>query len=332
MHEKPISSSGVGTVALEVGNAPTDLYLTRLSPVTGQPSTATERLTKDGRLKYSESDPEAPVFSGGIPSGAYFIVWEENAFDLRLYFLDPESGKQSLVISGLPPSRRVAISPDGRQIAYSAPDGDSYSIRLGNAGTDAAESRVLCKACGKVQRFSPDGRYLLFQPEDMVTPDPNRKLTVRLLDLTAGKDRPWAEHPTDSVSVGGTLGLNSRWLWLALTPVGSPAPGQRYIVPWREEPVPQSEWVRIPLPDAIPNAWRVSPTGNFFYYFEGRKLMVVHFDPERAGFSKPQEVKFVQGSTVAITPADVWTVRGSGLVFSRRAPGTASVWVMKLPK
>ena len=35
---------------------------------------------------------------------------------------------------------------------------------------------------------------------------------------------------------------------LALVPPGSSGPRQMYLVPWSEEPVPESEWKRIPLP------------------------------------------------------------------------------------
>jgi len=74
----------------------------------------------------------------------------------------------------------------------------------------------------------------------------------------------------------------------------------------------------------------VSPTGNFFYFFEGLKLMAIRFDPQRAGFDEPHEVKFLPGSAVTLKPDDFWMVRGPGLVFSREVEN-ASVWLMKLP-
>jgi hypothetical protein len=259
-------------------------------------------------------------------------------FGWKYYALDLDSGKQALVTDGLPLWVAInrllpplfAASPDGRQVAYSVSEGDSYSIHMGAAGAAAANAQVLCKACGKVQQFSPDGRFLFYQPEARVNPDSKGKLTVRLLEVASGEDKPWLQHPTDSVAVGGTLGQDSTWVWLSSTAPGSLGPRGRYLVRWRQEPVPQSEWIKIPLPDANPNAWRVSPTGSF-YYFEASKLMMVRFDPQKAKFSEPREVKFVPGSPVTFKPDDDWAVRGPGLAFSPQEYA-GSVWLMKLPR
>jgi len=124
---------------------------------------------------------------------------------------------------------------------------------------------------------------VVYQPEASAKPDSKRKLTVHLLELASGKDRPWAEHPTDSVYVGGTFGQDSGWLWLSVHPPG-PLPllaGRLYLVPWREAPVRQSEWIKIPLPEGTSGRCPVSPRGNFFYFFEGSMLQAIRFEPQR---------------------------------------------------
>jgi serine/threonine protein kinase len=322
MTEVPRSVSDTGTVALSVGSYLHDFYLIPLSTVTGQPTGVTRRLTQDGRTK------SLWWYVGGDPGSAYFRVFAGTA--QSVYALDLATWKQTFVAEGLHLS---AISPDGRQGAYSVPDGDSYSIRVGDAGASLAEARILCKACGRPEGFSPDGRFLFYNAGARVKDDPKRKLTVRLLEVASGKDRSWLEHPTDSVFVGRTLGRDSGWLWLVLSPPELPWSRRRYLVPWRgEEPVPQAEWIRIPLPDGTASVppWRVSPAGNIFYLFEGSKLMAVRFDPKTGGFSAPYEVKFVPGSEVTLKPDYDWAVRGPGLVFSR-SEGGSSVWLMKLP-
>jgi hypothetical protein len=60
--------------------------------------------------------------------------------------------------------------------------------------------------------------------------------------------------------------------------------------------------------------------------------MAVRFDPQKAFFSDPQEVKFVPGSAMTPKPDDPFAVRGPGLVFSRQETGNSSVWLMKLPR
>ena len=322
MSEIPRSISGTGTVALTVGSYLEDFYLIPLSAATGQPTGVTRRLTQDGRSK------SLWWYVAGDPGSVYFRVFAGTA--QSVYALDLATWKQTFVGEGL---RLSAISPDGRQVAYSVPEGDSYSIRVGDAGAGLAEARVLCKACGQPEGFSPDGRFLFYDPTAGVKENPKKKLTVRLLDVASGKDRPWLEHPIDSVFVGRTFGRDSGWLWLVLSPPELPWSRRRYLVPWRgEEAVPQAEWIRIPLPEGTASVppWRVSPTGNFFYLFEGSKLMAVRFDPKTGGFGAPQEVKFVPGSEVTLKPDYDWAVRGPGLVFSR-SEGGSSVWLMKLP-
>jgi dipeptidyl aminopeptidase/acylaminoacyl peptidase len=325
LNEEPDSISATGTVALEVGGTFNDFYLIPLSSTTGRPTGVARRLTQDGRNK------SLMWWEGGHPGSAYFWVWAGAA--QSVYAVDLDNWKQALVIAR-PPAGGLAISPDGRQVAYSIPEGDSYSIRIGDPGADPAEARVLCKACGMVEAFSPDGRFLFHDPEAKVKDDPKRRLTVRLLEVASGKDTPWLEHPADSVFIGRTLGQDSRWLSLVLFPPGSPWSRRRYLVPWREEPVPQSEWIKIPLPEGTGDArpWRISPMGDFFYLFEGSKLMAIRFDPKTAGLGEPHEVRFLPGSAVTLKPDDEWTVRGPGLVFSRQENVSSSVWLMKLPR
>ena len=319
-YEVPCSISATGSVAVGIGDSSTDFYLIPLSPSTGQPIGGVRRLTKDGRGKFL-------FHLSGDPGRAYFSVSAGATYSV--YGVDLDSWKQALVIAGVPTGGTTTISPDGRQVAY--PVGDS--IRVGEAGATTADSRVLCKACGVPKGFSPDGRFLFHAPEVNVNYDPKTKLTVRLLDVASGKDRPWLEHPADSVFVGVT-GRDSRWLWLVLSPAGSQGPRRGYLVPWREEPVSEAEWIRIPLPEGTGNLppWRVSPSGNFFYFFEGSRIMTVQFDPQRTSFGEPHAVKFASGSTVTPKPDDDWMVRGPGLVLSRQENLSSSVWLMKLPR
>jgi hypothetical protein len=155
------------------------------------------------------------------------------------------------------PGPEVIVSRDGRQIAYSVPEGDSYSIRVGDAGADPGTARVVCKSSGLARRFSPAGRFLLYSPKVQSKPGPSRrKLTVRLLELASGGDRLWLEHPTESV-LADSFGEDGAWFDVR---VGRP--DNRYIVPWREEPVPVSEWLEAPTRRAD---WEPAPPRNSFY-------------------------------------------------------------------
>ena len=329
------AASGVsanGIVALHVGTNARDLYLLPLSAATGQPTGVVRRITRDGREK------SLLWFLRGAPESAYFSIREETS--VSVYGVDLNSGKQTLAAALTPSAANLSISPDGRQIAYSIPEGDSYSIRVSDVGANQAEARVLCKACGLVQEFSPDGRFLFYHPEAKVKYDPKRKLSTALLELASGKEKPWLEHATDSVFAGVSFGPDSGWLTILLVPPGSPSSVERFLVRWTEQPPPQSDWHKIPW-DTINTSthWRVSPTGNFFYLFQGSRLMAIRFHPESGGFSEPEQVNYLPGSDVKPQPVEganniglpQWTVRGPGLVFSRDED-VQSVWLMKLPQ
>ena len=217
----------------------------------------------------------------------------------------------------------MIVSRDRRQIAYSVPEADSYSIRVSEAGADLSAARVVCTNCGRVWRFSPDGRFLLYSPEAQSNPgSPKRKLTIHLLELASIKDRLWLEHPTESL-LAGAFGENGAWFDVA---VGQS--DRRYIVPWQEERVPDSEWLEAPTRSP---AWKPAPSGNFFYFVQEGKLMGARFDSTTRAFGQAFEVKFPLGSDVEWKPDDPWAIRGPGLVFTRQEP-RGSVWLMKLPQ
>ena len=126
LSDLPASISATGALALQVGHEFTDLYLIPLSPGTGQPTGVVQRLTQDGRNK------RFAWFLGGNPGSVYFSVVdiEGRIPTLNYYALDLGSGKQTPVTAGLRLSDTLDISPNGRQVAYSIGEGDSYSIRV----------------------------------------------------------------------------------------------------------------------------------------------------------------------------------------------------------
>ena len=322
--EMPSSASSTGALAVQVGNDEfNDLYLIPLSPVTGQPAGGARRFTQDRRYKYL-------LHRSGLPGYAYFRALNGEGRSDSIVALDLDSGRQALMTVGLPLLSEPVISPDGRRIAYSKTEGDSYSIVVRDSRADPAEARVLCQKCGRAAGFSPDGRFILYDPEAKVQDNSKRKSTVRLLEVASGKDRPWLEHPSDSVVMGSSLGEVSGWLDIRLTPPGPPGSSRRYLVRWTEEAIPQSAWIEIKAPARANISWRVSPTGDFFYYMDGLKLMAARLNPLRTGFGDPHEVEFLPG--IALKPGDDWTVRGPGLVLSRPEATITSVWLMKLPR
>jgi eukaryotic-like serine/threonine-protein kinase len=322
LHEFPWSASASGMVALNIESYEAGIYLIPLSLAAGQPMGVAQKLDQDVR-------PKQLYFPGGVPGSAYYYVEGSAPEKIDHYALDLNSKTPTLVSVGLSQFANFAVSPDGRRIAYSYPDGDAISISVGETGAGYAQARVLCKGCGRVQWFSPDGRFLFYIPEVKVKPDLKRKVSVHLLDVSTGKDRPWAEDPTRSVSVRETIGNGFEWVWLTLRQPGEQA-SEDYLVRWREGPIPLSELTKTKVPQ-VPGQHRFSPTGDF-YYVDGDKFMLRRFNPQTGDFGEAHDLVFLPGSAVALKTSDRFAVRSRGLVFAHSEPGGSSLWLMKLPR
>jgi hypothetical protein len=308
--------SSDGTVAVEMSKEANDLYLVPFDSRSGQAKGVTRRLTQDGRDKQV-------AFAAGEARNAYFwaLYLSGSKIAQSLYALDLESGQQTLLISGLDSGAFASVSRDGRQIAYTVQEGDSYSIQVGEAGADPSTTHVVCKGCGVPRRFSPDGRFLLYSPERKPNLS-NRKWTVRLMELASGKDRPWLEHPTESVWAE-SFSDDGAWLAILLFPPGSAQLPKHYLVPWRNEPVPVAEWVEAPV---SAQRWGYNPSSGFLYSPRNSKFMGVRFDAKTRTFGEPFDTK-----AAGWKPEDnSWQIRGPGLVYSQHETH-GSVWLMKLP-
>jgi serine/threonine protein kinase/Tol biopolymer transport system component len=320
--ERPSSVSASGTMALMVEKYSSGIYLIPLSPSTGQPTGVAQKLDQDVR-------PKALYYAGGDPGSIYYYGANRESWGtIDHYALDLNSGAQKPVSAGLSQFANFAISPDGRYIAYSYPDGDGITISVGEVGAGYAQARVLCKGCGRLQWFSPDGRFLFYHPEVKVKPDPKQKLTLRLLEISSGKDRPWAEDPIHSVSVLEPSGSGSEWVALTLRKPGEQA-FQDYVVRWREQPIPPSELTKRMLPLGSGQR-RFSPAGDV-YYVDGNRFMLRRFDRHSGNFGEAHEIGFPAGSAVSLDPSDRFAVRSRGLVFAHAEPAGSSLWLMKLP-
>jgi hypothetical protein len=322
-----MSVSADAIAAVQTGKLYSDIYLLPLDPATGNASGITRRLTQDNRYKaFMDS---TLVATGGNLRLAYFTVTMQThaAFSLGVYSLDLETGKQNQLTVLTSLGTAWTFSWDGRQVAYSAPDGNVFSISVGEAGGPVDSARMLCKDCGRASAFSPDGRFLLYDPGRPVHSDPGRKAIIHLLDVGSGKDHAWLEHPTDSVELEGFIGKAGEWVAVSTrAPKSGDASVRTFLVPWSEAPVSQSEWIEVPAMNA-----KFSTDGNLAFFFSGNELQAMKFDQRTKRFSAPYPVKLAAGSQPLLKPNDQWVVRDPGIVFVRQETKTA-VWLMKLPE
>ena len=312
-----VSAGKLGTV--RISQHQSDLYSIPIDSRSGQPTGAARRLTKDGRYKVT-------VEVGGDPASAYFDVSRRAGY--REYFaIDPATARQTPLMH-LPSEIDPRFSRDARQVAYNERKGNRYSIRLGDASGDLAAARVLCDGCGRALDFSSDGRFLFYSPEQAPERDHEIKTTIRLMDVATGKDRPWLEHPVDSLTKAAPFGDGRTWVLVEVRQDPKAKSSRFYLVPWREVPAPVSEW----LPITIPNESAPLNYGTGSYdlsFFEGDKLMLVRFDPSTKQVSAPVLMKFFDSVVPQRWPP--LAHRGGAVVFCK-AESRSSVWLMKLPE
>jgi len=308
-NEEPAAISSTGLFAVETAKEFKSLYLTPVASATGQPSGVLRRLNQDLRYRF-------PWPTGGDLGKAYYWIeyLARRTFPANGYELDLESGKERLVVRGMPSPWTAQVSPDGRRIAYSVLEGNSFSIRIGDAGAGPASARLLCKDCGLAMGFSADVKFLFYRAEATVHRDKNRKYTVRLLDVASGKSKAWLEHPSDSILTLSTFGEDAKWVAFKTRTVGVDGPGAWNVVPWREEAVPPSEWIDVKLPfdHVVP-----APSANFFHFFQDGKMVVVRVDPKTRRTSAPAEVRFLPGSPITLRADDALQLRYPGLFVMR---------------
>jgi eukaryotic-like serine/threonine-protein kinase len=327
-NEVASSVSGSGVAAIQTGKWSQDFYLLPLDPASGNAASLTRRLTQDKRAKVF-SDPSL-LGDGGDPRFAYFGEASETRGSATVtgYSLDLESATQKRITAPVSIFRTAWIaSRDGRHIAYSLAEGDVFSISIGEPMDPLNSARVLCRGCGRASAFSPDGRFLLYDSGRNVRPKPDRKATIRSLDVSAGAAKLWLEDPSDSLELEGFTGEGGQWAVVsARDPHAPTTSAHTFLVPWHEGPVGRSEWIAVPVSGA-----KFSPTGDLTYFFKGAELWAMKFDPRTKRLGPSFEVKPLPSSEPVPRPDDQWTVRGPGIVFAR-VETRNSVWLMKLPK
>lgn len=306
-----VSSTGIASVHISRRKA--DAWLLPMDSALGTFTSAARRLTQDGRDKR---------FLKVLGKARSFLFWVQNHGTVANVLHNIDTGKE-IVLPGFP--AQIIFSMDAGLAAISQHAGDAYSVTLRriDSGKPAHMDRVLCKHCGSPSAFSPDSRFVFYDPNGR----PNSTLhgAVHLLEVATGKSRPWLNVP-GLWAVDSSFGEHSEWVQAYVTR-GDQSLG--YLIPWREQAPPESEWVdvtRASSPDV-----RTTAGSNLFYEFHGKDLMALRFDPAtRRLADRPFRIDPPPGSQPALEPTDPWDIGEAGIVFLH-GNASGSVWLMKLP-
>lgn len=306
---KGVSSTGLA--AISISRRKSDVWLVPMNSVEGKFTGTARRLTLDSRSKLAVR---------ALGNARYFQLLLGSYVNV-LHNVD--TGKET-VFPGYPAG--TIFSRDGRFAAINQPTGDVYSVTLRRIDfhNPAEVDRVLCDHCGAPSDFSPDSRFLFYDPNGDSKTFFQR--AVHLLEVATGKSRPWLNIP-GTWWVSNVFGEHDEWV-LAEVERANDKQKHLYLIPWKEQAPPETEWVDVTR--VYSPSLRTTAGSNLFYTLQGKDLVAVRFDAAtRSLADQPFRIDLPSGSQPVLEP-DSWDIGAAGLVFLR-SKTSGSVWLMKLP-
>ncbi len=321
-----------------------NLYRQRLLPSTFQPAGAPERLTVGseaswlptaaaGRLAYFSSRADANLWSvavdaaSGIAHGplrrmtrgpfplGYLTVTSDFrtlayfSFRLRngeVFLRDLATGSERVLADGPAGSKGYpAISPSGSLLAYGMrmPGGGRALRPIFVTGLPDETWRSLGEDCGGRPREWVDERWLTIERF-------GRLNSIALLDTGSGDQHELLESAERSVS-NPRLSPDRRWIAFDASRRSEPA--SVFVVPFGEQPIPESEWVLVERSASHP-FW--SADGRFLYYTPTDRNPLVRSAVRARHFTSASGL--VEGEPIAVYAS-------TEMLMPAYLPGTAPI-------
>ncbi len=152
------------------------------------------------------------------------------------------------------------ISPDGQLVAWRESSFTDQHIFV--TPFNGGLATQVCADCGAPTGWSPDGRYLVYQPTL------SRHLFVGLLEVATGKKIEYLKSP-DLQLADGSISSDGKWIVFGVK--RALRDSAIYVAPFSPERIPRpAEWVDVIRSlETGPNA-RWSPDGNLLYFSSER--------------------------------------------------------------
>lgn len=276
-----------------------------IQPNQGKATGAPEQLTHDAAGDFMPSisrDGSKIVFVSTRPGQQE--VWTK----------DLSTGQESALTATHVQKWDPKFSPDGSQVAYAEFNG-SASGNVFVVPSSGGTPEMVCRGCGEVTDWSPDGKGIIGNTED------GRAWIMDVVsrskrDLLA--TRRWIA--TDTFSADGR--------WFSFIDVGS-SRMHAYIAPTSDQPVPESAWIAV----MDGEVWAWSPDGNLLYLTSWRDgylcIWARHLHPvTKQPVGEPFAVFHSHSTRISLSNQIEHTlgVAGNKLVFSM-GERTGNIWM-----
>jgi len=241
-------AAGLGQVAFAILNEQIDLWSLPLDAGRGKALAPITRLTQDpaaDRSPHLSDDGNRLVFTASRSSAADVVM------------KDLKTGRQTPVAFQVPPDSGPMLTRDGSRVGYGRSENQKISFFAVDAGS-SAEQRI-CEDCGStVWDWSSNGTQFLLrfqQDTEMI-----------VLDAATGQKRVLLRRP-------GRRSSRARFApddrWVAFHERLGPQV-QVFIVPFRDGPVADSDWITVTGGEALNSFPHWSPDGRILYFLSNR--------------------------------------------------------------
>ncbi len=243
-------SIGNGKIVYASSISNIDVWMLPLNANAGTPNGPPQRVTDNTDYEVS---PTAD------PSGRSLVFTKTLGPRRELRFLDWQTERDSKSWSA---PDEVADHPlwsrDGQWVAYRRYMKPKVPIYIKNR---AGENRQICPDCGSPTDWSPDQRYMLYEPGSVIA-------FVGRLEIATGEWTEWIQHPRQSLR-NAIYSPDGKWIAFQAETSRN---DRRIFIARDEKQDSDRDWIGIDSSDQGPvdllPSW--SPDGNLLYYLSSR--------------------------------------------------------------
>ncbi|HEY1339933.1 MAG TPA: hypothetical protein VGF59_20615, partial [Bryobacteraceae bacterium] len=191
--------------------------------------------------------------------GKKLVFISDRSGNRDVWLKNLETGEESNLTATPDPEGYPRITWDGSAVAYRVIENRKQTVYL--VSTTDRKKETICDDCGLPTSWSPDGRYLLFEPGSRIP-------AVSMLDVVTREKSDIAKDPARPLR-GARISPDGRWI--AFHAENGPVARTVYIAPFRPGAIlEEKDWIAITDGTGVDHNPCWSLDGDVFYFLSER--------------------------------------------------------------